>query len=396
MEKKDFQSLCWGLGRVHDELINESLAESRFLPYGYWGETGTRQTPYGFTGEMEDEDLVYLRNRYYSHQFGTFLSQDPVEGEFSDPMSLNRYMYVAGNPVNLTDPSGLQAQSNISCDCCADPTSGNLCKLINAAFPYGAELGCACPAPSLPTQPPISTPVPTFVLTPEIVACPTPPPSLTPAPTFTPAPQFTPTQVPIRLPVDNGLLSNCDFVARTGSGIPSRDLNPPGVATPSFIYAPAPAEVMIVETTGDTVGLGNFVAVRVHTSNLPVGRNKWGSGWLYIGYAHLSEVYVQANELGPFQTVQPGIPIGKTGSSGTDNTHLDLTTFFVPDSSVLGFDPIPYDTGVTDPGTGSRAYQYFNSFYTLGLTTRYQPTIVDPLEIWPELAAGTVCILPTQ
>lgn len=67
----------------------------------------------GFTGEPTDaNDLVYLRNRYYNPELGTFLSMDPYEGDFNDPMSLNRYAYVRGNPVNLTDPSGLYACNN--------------------------------------------------------------------------------------------------------------------------------------------------------------------------------------------------------------------------------------------------------------------------------------------
>ena len=47
---------------------------------------------FGFTGEPIDaNDLVYLRNRYYNPELGTFLSMDPYEGDFNDPMSLNRY-----------------------------------------------------------------------------------------------------------------------------------------------------------------------------------------------------------------------------------------------------------------------------------------------------------------
>ena len=37
---------------------------------------------------------------------GRFLSRDTWAGEYDDPMSLNRWMYVEGNPVNYTDPSG--------------------------------------------------------------------------------------------------------------------------------------------------------------------------------------------------------------------------------------------------------------------------------------------------
>lgn len=70
----------------------------------------------GFTGEPIDaNDLVYLRNRYYHPELGTFLSMDPYEGDFNDPMSLNRYAYVQGNPVNLTDPSGLCGADDADC-----------------------------------------------------------------------------------------------------------------------------------------------------------------------------------------------------------------------------------------------------------------------------------------
>ena len=72
-------------------------------------------TKFGFTGEPTDpNDLVYLRNRYYNPNQGTFLSMDPYEGDFNDPMSLNRYAYARGNPVNLVDPCGLYACDNES------------------------------------------------------------------------------------------------------------------------------------------------------------------------------------------------------------------------------------------------------------------------------------------
>jgi RHS repeat-associated protein len=60
-----------------------------------------------FTGEPLDANgLVYLRARYYVPELGVFPSLDPVEGTARQPMSLNRYGYVAGNVVNAVDPSG--------------------------------------------------------------------------------------------------------------------------------------------------------------------------------------------------------------------------------------------------------------------------------------------------
>ncbi len=79
-----------------------------YAPYGQpWGEQGTEQTPFGFTGEPTDDNgLVHLRARYYNPALGVFPSLDPLEGILQQAMSLNRYAYVAGNVVNAVDPSG--------------------------------------------------------------------------------------------------------------------------------------------------------------------------------------------------------------------------------------------------------------------------------------------------
>ena len=50
--------------------------------------------------------LVYLRARYYAPQDGRFLSRDAWGGDYNRPLSLNRWNYVEGNPVNFVDPSG--------------------------------------------------------------------------------------------------------------------------------------------------------------------------------------------------------------------------------------------------------------------------------------------------
>jgi len=57
-------------------------------------------TEWSYTGEQHDSTgLEYLRARYYDASIGRFASQDPL------PL-LQRYGYVNGNPVNLTDPTG--------------------------------------------------------------------------------------------------------------------------------------------------------------------------------------------------------------------------------------------------------------------------------------------------
>jgi RHS repeat-associated protein len=84
-----------------------SLAQT-FEPYGkVWASVGTGSSSYAFTGEMVDPSgLVHLRARYMDPSEGRFISRDTWGGEYSNPLSLNRFMYVAGNPVNYTDPSG--------------------------------------------------------------------------------------------------------------------------------------------------------------------------------------------------------------------------------------------------------------------------------------------------
>jgi len=68
---------------------------------------GTSQSAYGFTGEMSDASgLTHLRARYYNPADGRFQSRDTWGGDYNRPLSLNRWMYVEGNPVNKIDPSG--------------------------------------------------------------------------------------------------------------------------------------------------------------------------------------------------------------------------------------------------------------------------------------------------
>ena len=51
-------------------------------------------------------DMQYLRARYYSPSTANFLTEDSYLGNISDPLTLNRYNYVKGSPLNYIDPSG--------------------------------------------------------------------------------------------------------------------------------------------------------------------------------------------------------------------------------------------------------------------------------------------------
>jgi RHS repeat-associated protein len=68
--------------------------------------TATIGTPFQYTGADYDssDQLLYLRNRFYSPQLQRFVSEDP--SKFGG--GLNLYAYVGGNPISWTDPWGLK------------------------------------------------------------------------------------------------------------------------------------------------------------------------------------------------------------------------------------------------------------------------------------------------
>jgi RHS repeat-associated protein len=70
--------------------------------------SGTTPNNYLYRGEQYDSDLglYYLRARYYNPNTGRFLSRDPEDGKANIPVTLHKYLYAAGDPVNLKDPTG--------------------------------------------------------------------------------------------------------------------------------------------------------------------------------------------------------------------------------------------------------------------------------------------------
>lgn len=82
-------------------------AYGNMLPGASLAET-TNLTRFLYSGEQTDGiGLQYLRARYYDSSNGRFNRLDPFAGNFGDPQSLHKYLYVHADPIANIDPTGL-------------------------------------------------------------------------------------------------------------------------------------------------------------------------------------------------------------------------------------------------------------------------------------------------
>ncbi len=102
-------------------ITNSSGASLETLNYDPWGKrrnadgtaancgTITSSVSRGFTGQEMMDGVCYVNfnARVYDPSLGRFMSADPTTETFYDLQVLNRYSYVANNPLSLTDPTGL-------------------------------------------------------------------------------------------------------------------------------------------------------------------------------------------------------------------------------------------------------------------------------------------------
>ncbi|HVU20730.1 MAG TPA: RHS repeat-associated core domain-containing protein [Rhizomicrobium sp.] len=102
-------------------ITDETGAVIQRLSYDAWGKRRatdgtpdpncsiTSSTTRGFTGQemMPSVCLINFNARIYDPSLGRFMSADPVTQDVLNLQLLNRYSYVANNPLSLTDPTGL-------------------------------------------------------------------------------------------------------------------------------------------------------------------------------------------------------------------------------------------------------------------------------------------------
>jgi len=100
-----------GHGSVR-QLTNAAGAVTDGYDYDAFGNlinsTGSTPNNYLFAGEQYDPALTlyYNRARYLNTATGRFISMDTVDGQDRDPLSLHKYLYSEGNPVDNLDPTG--------------------------------------------------------------------------------------------------------------------------------------------------------------------------------------------------------------------------------------------------------------------------------------------------
>ena len=118
-----------GLGSVRQLLDATGEVETSYAydPFGVPVMGGEVPNPYQYTGEAWDAEveLLYLRARYYQPGVGRFITKDPWAGDIWQPGTLNRYAYVVNNPVNLLDPTGMDAPDPFARACMVEGTCPN-------------------------------------------------------------------------------------------------------------------------------------------------------------------------------------------------------------------------------------------------------------------------------
>ncbi|HXH53435.1 MAG TPA: RHS repeat-associated core domain-containing protein [Sphingomicrobium sp.] len=114
---------------------------------------GTLLGRFGFTGQiwLGEIGVYYYKARAYDPELGRFYQPDPI-GHWDGP---NLYAYVLNDPVNLTDPLGLQSCPNEDVPC--EIVTGDRCSIWQGCYLPGTFWGTDRLFP--PSQPPILEPI---------------------------------------------------------------------------------------------------------------------------------------------------------------------------------------------------------------------------------------------
>jgi RHS repeat-associated protein len=123
--------------------------KARVLYYPYGEERyveGTLTTDYQYTGQRKEGFGLYdYSARYYDPYLARFVSADTIVPEAGNSQALDRYAYVANNPLKYTDPSGHRAclswDENGQCTAWENPANGEVKEAMSPLEQWFMEAG---------------------------------------------------------------------------------------------------------------------------------------------------------------------------------------------------------------------------------------------------------------
>ncbi|MGH9631655.1 MAG: RHS repeat domain-containing protein, partial [Bryobacteraceae bacterium] len=111
---------AFGLSRTLTGMdrLGSDVKGTKYFPYGEEHPATTQDRQKFATYHRDSTTLLdYADQRYYSSKIGRFLSPDPYVADNATvlPLKWNKYAYVGDDPINKTDPSGLDDEKTF-CD----------------------------------------------------------------------------------------------------------------------------------------------------------------------------------------------------------------------------------------------------------------------------------------
>ena len=91
----------------------EELSRRKYTAWGVTRSgTGAQATDYGYTGQMQVDDIYYYNPRWYDPAIGRFMQADTIVPLHQGTQGFDRYAYVNNNPIRYTDPTGKYLDGN--------------------------------------------------------------------------------------------------------------------------------------------------------------------------------------------------------------------------------------------------------------------------------------------
>ena len=108
-----------GSASVTADASGSNVTRQLYKPWGETRSSGSVPMKYTFTGQYSystEIGLLFYVARFFDPQLGRFISADTIVPQPWNPLSWDRYLYVLGNALRYTDPSGHNPTCMIATD----------------------------------------------------------------------------------------------------------------------------------------------------------------------------------------------------------------------------------------------------------------------------------------